>query len=694
MVFGGLAVWLAFTWWLVLDRVNRYYCPFPSWDYWRVFYDAHFYKINGFGIFLKPHNEHRIIFPEIVFQLDLFLLQGRMVLPLVCSFVCYLATYFVLGWVLRRDYDLHLAHRAFAWIFAGLILGWPGSAVVLGDPFLFQWTLSLLFAVLSVYFLIRNALVLAIVAAVVATYSSSNCLLLWPVLIGEGWLLRLKRREIGTIAISGLLAIAAYFINYHAAGHLNVLGPLLHPAGTLGFLATYMSMPFGHSKSDAFAILLGSTNVLIALAFFMYAFRKRMLYSETLVFLFSIYLFTLLSALMISMGRMDLNGSLAGAQVSRYWVPQLMGWADFAVLCVYFAATSSFASWRKLVIYAALLAFIGYRIARLQLALPYDDDQFANRQLASLAFENGLQDSVIAGRIFPAPSFVFQLLPFMRSKHLSVYASSNFKMLGKAAETVGKLDNEPHPGAVTSTLPVQGGMEIVGWAEPDRAGSERIVFLNEKRAIVGFGGKIPAAWPYDLRSLTIPVNDGWVGFVNLSYGAQAVSPFFFTRGGLQPIGGPIPVDTTLQPLQEDNGVLLNSVQWSPDPAWTINGTIMYANRSGNLPRGTVYGTWGKDDRKTGAITSSAFPAPTTGCLILPVAHGPFVHGLSLRITDAATDRTIADVPLQNGDLGWQFWRLKLNPSAGNIRIMGDDKGSSWGEWLGIAQPSACQNVSR
>ena len=692
LIFACLAVWLVFTWALTIRGIVRYYSPFPSWDYWRVIYDAYFHKTLGFGIYLKPHNEHRIIFPEIIYQLDLLLLHGRLVLPLACTFLCYLATYLVFGFVLRRDHRLGMAECAFAWILAGLIMGWQGSAVVVGDPFLLQWTLSTLCVFLSLLSLTRNTFVPAIIAALIATYSSSNCLLLWPVLIWQAWLLRLTRRKIIILAIAGLLAIGAYFIDYHAAGKLNVLNAVLHPAHALGFLATYISMPFGHSKSDAFAICLGTINILLVIVLFLHAVRKRMLHSETLIFLFSIYLFMLLSALSITIGRIDLTPGEAGAQASRYWVLQLIGWADFVVLCTYFAARSKFPPAGKLFTYTVLLAFIGYHTVRLQSTLPYDGDQYANRQLAALSFESGLLDSVAAGRIFPAPSFVFRLIPFMRSEHLSVYASSNFALLGKAANTAAQLTNEAHVGAVISTLPVQGGIEIIGWAEPDRDGSEPIVFLNEKRTIVGFGGRLPAAFPFDLRSLTTPVNEAWVGFANLSYGAQNVSPFFLSRGRLQRVGDPIPVDTTLQPFAEETGALLTNVRWYPDPDWTINGTITYANRMGNLPRGTIYGTWNKDDRKTGNIRSSAFPAPATACLILPVAHGPFVHGLSVDVANADTGQPIMSIPLQNGDLGWQFWRLKLNGSAAHIRIIAQDKGSSWGEWLAIAQPSACASL--
>jgi hypothetical protein len=210
--------------------------------------------------------------------------------------------------------------------------------------------------------------------------------------------------------------------------------------------------------------------------------------------------------------------------------------------------------------------------------------------------------------------------------------------------------------------------------------------------IVGSGRRLAAGFPLDLRNLATPNSEAWVAFVNFKFGAHTASPYFLRHGRLHPIGDAITIDSNLERVSQDSGVLLSNVAWRMDRAWTRNG-LPDTTYSGNLPLGIVYGSWSGDDREEGQIASSNFPAPTTGCLLLPISHGPFVHGIAVAIVNADTDRPVLSIPLQNGDLGWQFWKVHLDKSAVHVRITAEDHGSRWGEWLAIAQPSACDSVN-
>ncbi len=93
-----LTAWLAFSWFETIHRILRYYNPLPTWDYWRVAESIQSYESFDFRILWRQHNEHRIIFPEIVFAADMLFLHGRELLPLALSFLCYFATWIVLAW--------------------------------------------------------------------------------------------------------------------------------------------------------------------------------------------------------------------------------------------------------------------------------------------------------------------------------------------------------------------------------------------------------------------------------------------------------------------------------------------------------------------------------------------------------------------------------------------------------------------
>lgn len=698
VLFTVLAIWVLLSWTAVVQRVIRYYTPFPSWDYWRVIYDANFHKSFGFQIFLKPHNEHRIIFPEIIYQLDL-LLRGRLILPIVCSFLFYAMTWVVLAYVIGRDGTISPGWRIFMVLLAGVILSWQGSAVVIADPFLLQWTLSNLCVAVAIFMLARSkttngaeALCIAMIAAVIATYSSGNCLTLWPVLALEAWILRLKRRQFITVLLTGLVSIALYFVDYHPDNNLKLLELIRHPLHALGFLTIYISMPFGAVRSDRFAIALGTVNLLFVGLLFVYARRRKLLQSETGICLLSIWLFLLFTGMLVTSGRITLSAGYGDAKASRFWCIQLFNWADFALLWGYFGAKSRFRLSIKVAGSAGLVMLLALGMLKLRPALNYDNNQFANRQFAALSFENGLEDPDFMRRTFPSPAFVRELLPYLRTRHLTVFSLQPFAWLGKPVAVAGDVSSEPRSGQVVSTLPVEGGVEIVGWAEPERNGNERIVLVNEDKKIVGFGQHLSAGLPSDLRSLAIPASEAWVAFINLRYGSHRVSPYFLSHGRLEPINASLSIDEHLRRVPEDVGVLFRNVEWHADPAWTINGypRLPYA---ANVPLGTIYGSWSGDDRKEGAIISSPFNTPTTGCLLIPILHGALVQGLSIRVENAENGQLIRSIPLQNGDMDWQFWEITIDKPVSHLRIRAQDLGHDWGEWLAIAQPSQCESAA-
>lgn len=540
LLFGALTVWLVISWALVVQRVIRYYCPFPAWDYWRVMSDLDHWKALGAKVLLRPHNEHRIIFPEVIYLADV-LFRGRLILPVVASLLCYLATYVALAWTIALDRDMWWTLRLFAALLAGIVLGWQGSAVVTGDPFLLQWTLSTLCAVTAIICVVKSRFTMALIAGVIATYSSGNGLVLWPILAVEAWYVRASRAQMAAVLTTGAAAIATYFVGYDSGTKLNAAGLIFHPAHALGFLLSYIGMPFGLFRWDALAITLGAINVLAVILVFTHAVRRNWLRSETAIVLFCVYAFTLLTAILTMIGRLTPSSGYGDAKASRFWVIQLVNWADVVLLCLWFSARTRSYVRNSLVIGAVLLVAIGFGTLKLRSSLAYDDDQFAKRQLATLGFENGLEDPELARKIFPSPGFVFSLLPYLRTHGLSIYSLPETKQLGKPVQTVGSISKDLRPGAITYTFAVDGGVGLAGWTEPDRHGSEEIILLNEKQQVVGFGRKLAAGFPWELRNPATPNPLAWVAFVNFRYGVQTVSAYFLRRGHLEPIGTPIPI---------------------------------------------------------------------------------------------------------------------------------------------------------
>jgi hypothetical protein len=247
------------------------------------------------------------------------------------------------------------------------------------------------------------------------------------------------------------------------------------------------------------------------------------------------------------------------------------------------------------------------------------------------------------------------------------------------------------PGEITLTYPVDSGVEIAGWA--DMSGSNRsyrwVLLGNERAQIVGFGEKLPAAFPGTIRSSKTPPSLGWVGFVNLHYATEFVSAYLIDerRSGLIPIGSPTILPNTESASLQQMGVNVPGLTWSGDTNWAAGRLPLVT--PGDKPNGAIYSSWYGSDRNTGELESSVFGRPDNNCLILPVLHGPRVPGLSVNLMDADSNQPIASAPMVDDDTVWNFWRVPIPTASRHLRLQAVDAGMGWGEWVAIANPAEC-----
>src|SRR5947209_5533054 len=235
-----LALWLGFNLYQTVSDIVHYYMPLPIWDYWRVVENLGDYQHFRIATLWRQHNEHRIIFPELVYAADMLWVHGRQILPLAVSFLSYFCLWLVFSWTILKDTSLPQLHRIPGALLAGVIMFWPGSAMLLALPFLLQWSLLLVAVALSLLSLglalnssNNVALFTSIAFATVATYSSGNGLCLWPVLLLAGLLLQLDWRKMMVLAISAVVIVGLYFVGYKFSHELNLRNVLAHPVYSL-----------------------------------------------------------------------------------------------------------------------------------------------------------------------------------------------------------------------------------------------------------------------------------------------------------------------------------------------------------------------------------------------------------------------------------------------------------------------------
>ncbi|HEX7362884.1 MAG TPA: hypothetical protein VF283_20525 [Bryobacteraceae bacterium] len=700
----GLTIWMLYNWFQIIHRMVDYYMPLPIWDYWRVVEDFPQFKTLHLHFLWRQHNDHRIIFPELVFLLDMLLWHGRQFLPLLVSFLCYLFTWGTIAWAILSDSHLSRAIRATTVLLAGIVIGWQGSVSLLAWPFLLQWTLTEVAAILSFAWLslagtkkaaTNSYLALAIAAAVVVNYSSGNGLLLWPILIAAGFLLQLRKRQRIALILCSIVSVGAYFVGYQFSNSLNISNFFRHPFYSIGFIGSYLSMPFGAIgaiKSPDFGVCIGLASLAAAIFLFISAARSGLLKDRPAIVLFGFYCFTLLTAIITAAGRMNpADPTFIAAKPPRYVTVPLVNWAVLISLCLWLAGKCR---WRvaSLITTLGFIFFIATGFSHLNWWVEGSTVDFANAQEAVLSLEDNLAVPRLMLKAFPDIGFLRRMLPVLQNDHLSIYYRPRSRWLGQPAARFSRILSTATPGSITKAFPVPSGMEVSGWAYDggDTQQYRWIILANERGRIVGFGERFAAGIPDDpiVGKSGDPRLPVWIGFASARFKSDSYRAYLVLPGGLSPLSGSFQVPPFAAAFLDSLGASISGIRWKMDPSRSED-TIPHIMLK-DSPPGPVHSTWDGSDGNTEQITSSVFTAPTGGCIILPVLHGPSVEGLAVNVWNVDGKRSIGTVPMRDSDQQWRFWRMQLDAGVTRLRITVDDYGRGWGQWVAIGEPSSCR----
>ncbi len=691
-----LALWAGWTWLSTLARIPGLYVAIPTEDYWRVVQNLKQIESLDLRFLWRQHNEHRIVFPDIVFALDVLLAHGRRILPIVINFLCYLGSWLILVRLISRESSIPPTGRAAIISLTGVLMGWKGCTLVLANPFLVQWTIVELAALASLMFVSavpektgHSLMVASIASGIVATYSSGNGLLLWIVLLTAAYVLSISQKQMMALVVSAILADGLYFVGYQFSGKTNLLNLLLHPWYGLCFIAVYLSMPFGGMKSPQFGVYIGLLNLCLITWLFVTACRSGLVKTRLGVVLFGYYAFTLLTALLTAAGRMDISdATFGGAKATRYLVPVTINWAVFLVLAIWIA---SIRKWRIISapLLVALFTFlISVSFLKLKWWLQTGTREFIDGQVTQLSIQNGLSDRRLLLAIFPDPHFVESYLPLLREFKLSIFYKDKSKWLGKPLSQFGSEISASARGEVTRVFPVSTGVEIVGWG----AAFKKVVVADEQGNTIGFGLHPPEGLPSELLSPETVPRLAWVAFVPAKYANGRFSVYLVdakTKSLLRIRNSyDFPVVTAAD--KGSIGQTLSGLIWQRDTAWIPNGMGPHETVTSFNPASAVYGTWNGSDSQTGSISSSNFPVPAARCVIVPVLHGPSTAGLSVELLDGDRGTVIEKMPMQDEDVQWEFWRVPVPGQIQRLRLLARDQGEGFGQWLAVASPAECR----
>jgi len=677
------------------------YTAVPIWDSWRSV--QYLDPLLSFDLrhFWVQHNEHRIVFPEIVYSLDYIFFQGVQTLPIACNIACQLGQLALLWCFLWRMKDMPLAFRLTLGVCCALFMTSAMQVQGILGTFELQWYLSEMAAALAFVFLRISArsgrwtsLAMSIVAAVIVTYSTGNGMFIWPVLVTMAALLRLPKPRIAVVAIAGTLSIAAYFVGYSflTPGRFALL--LDHPFYAIWFVGVFLGTPLSYVGVELGGVAGLASLLLVALALAI-ALRQRRLGDPVVIVTAGVCLYIAGSALTIAYGRMNpADPAVAAALAARYVSVPLTYCANFVLVMGWLVM--QLARGRRIALHlsAAALA-LAVLVAVMNRQKSYERTFAMQQALAhesGIAMVAGIEDDDLSKAIFPDPQFLREMLPKIRQRRLSIFAAGRQDWIGQPV--YGVFVPAPETlcfGGVEMLSPVSGGYRAAGWAW-DRAADRPprdIVMVNTAGAIVGFGETRPGGYPRNDPARRPPSDWDWAGFARNTGMSGTIQAYAIVHGGQMAcaIGSPQPAPR-IEPIAASRvGAPIHIPEWKADPAWTLNG---FHPSVGTLRGEVLYGSYSGSDANQGVLTSAPFTASGQTCIALPVAHGPSVDGQSVRLVESDSGKTVLSIPLRETSGTWQYWAIDL-PGIDKLRIVAEDKGSQFGQWVAVGEPHLCQS---
>jgi hypothetical protein len=312
---------------------------------------------------------------------------------------------------------------------------------------------------------------LAISAAMVASLSMANGILVWPVLAGQAIYLRLPRRVTAAIAVLGVAIIAAYCFDYpvHAIG-MGIPGMLRHPVDAslllgllLGGALNPISLPLGIGAS------------LLALAGAVYLGCKRLpeplAARPWLSALAAVLIFVLLSAASTVAGRITPQWLSENTPVpSRCFTLVQLFWAALSILILYEASRKPGS--RLLVVpCAALYLSLMFLNPQRQISAALDwPDFFRGVDAVGAALIAGVPDERFLSILWPVDAERDAIVPFLRERQLSVFAEPRATWIGRRVSDLYPPASANHCiGEIERSLEIEASpgetsWRVEGWA--------------------------------------------------------------------------------------------------------------------------------------------------------------------------------------------------------------------------------------
>jgi hypothetical protein len=493
------------------------YSAVPFADFWDQFPFIELGLRGNLGIddLWAQSNEHRILVARVQFLLDYRLFDGTNVLlfAAIAASSLLLATCFAGAvWLDTRDWLMTLGTLAVA----GTATMSPAGIENLTWAFQVQFVQVFLFATLSVLAIVvagRSttpsqqllASAGAALAAIAATYSMANGLVVWVVVVGLAGILRLRRRITIALIVVGVVTVFSFLWHFE----FSTDGSLSDPVGIAKFVAVYLGSAVWGAGETA-AALVGGIGIALFAVLCVLAWKDRAGRSVALPFGVGVATFVVLTAAQTAAGRLDLGTSQALS--SRYSIGSFTFWLGLMVgfLLPLRGRVRSFPLAAPTCLAGAAVAalVVGYRTLPASSFLP---TVVFGRELTVVAHRVGINDASSSVHGVQGGPGVAEALSWMARERLGPWAPGGMVDAQRVADTI-EPTSRSCLGAIESNEPVGAGRQLRGWiaAPAGEPSSRNLVALDANRRRAGLG--LVGAHRPDVRA-SAAVDSEWTGFV-------------------------------------------------------------------------------------------------------------------------------------------------------------------------------------
>ena len=517
--------------------VRETFSPVYYWDQYTVVTDLQ----GSNGVFhlsrlWAQHNEHRIVVGRVALLADLQFFHGRNASLLVEIYLIQLVLALLFTWMCRHFGNL----RGVALITVGGFFSYCMFCPLQIENFYWGFQVSYVFAGLAaaasfacvVWHRAKVAegkanwiswpLLFAFIAGFLAEYSLAEGLIVWPVILWLGFILRLAKRTQVLSAVVGFMAVGMYFIGYVTPPeHSNPWLTIRRPLSLAKYVTTYIASTWDSSLPSSSAWPTVSESLTILAVAFVLGTALRWLFVRSpapdllRAFLVANLLLTVAAAVLTSLGR--LNFGLATATLSRYQSIALVFWACLAAFIL--ASIPSGHSYRfVLTLQIGLVVLLAANQGRFGTIVRLAKQHQIALDDAYVALANNSSDLAGLEILYPQPEKVMPWYNYMRSHNLGADPSEFYNWGGyHMAATNNCAGSLETIRRISSTQTMAQGW---AWDTAAKKAPNQVVLALPDGLVVGLG-EIDTPRPDVQAALTISeLRTGWSGEAKAAEGSQ------------------------------------------------------------------------------------------------------------------------------------------------------------------------------